>query len=105
MNRQKQFCNIFVYAKIFVKIHEKACVCIVVDYADMVSAWSLDASTLCQRRGWLFGYRVSIVNNNANTVLVYSFVDYAEMYQRSLRLRRHTVIYFTLEKEKTKDKS
>ena len=64
----------------------------VIDYADTVSAWLLTTPTQCQRSQRLRG-RVSIVN------------DYADTCQRSQRLQGHTVNHFTLENEKTKDKS
>ena len=83
MNSQKGFCDIFWFCENILKnSHKTVCqpgqrlrqhnVCVVNDFADTESTWSLTAQTPCQR---------------------------------SQRLRWNMVNYFTLEKEKTNDKS
>ena len=46
MNRKKRFRKSFRFRE---DIREKTCVCVVVDYADMMPVRLLTARTLCQR--------------------------------------------------------
>ena len=112
MIRQKWFCRKNLFSQIYLqKFATKTCVCIVIDYADMVSAWlltmltwsrhghwSMTTLTLSLHGHWLQWHCVRVLCRHCVRVVI----DYVNTCQGtgSQWLCWHMVNIFTLKEEK-----